>query len=171
MSVSPRPIGRWLRRRAENVSVILLMTVFVSFILQIVFRYVLGWPLGWTSEVSTLAWVWLILWGAAFVVSESDEIRFDILYSSVSDVTRRVFAVVTGVALVALFGVSLPAVVDYVMFMRVERASYIGVRLDYLFSVYIVFAVAAIARYIWLSWRAVRGESPEVTDPARLRDE
>ena len=171
MSVSPRPIGRWLRQRAENVSVILLMTVFVSFILQIVFRYLLGWPLGWTSEVSTLAWVWLVLWGAAFVVTESDEIRFDIVYSSVSDGTRRVFAVATGVAIVALFGVSLPAVVDYVMFMRVERASYIGVRLDYLFSVYIVFAVAAIARYIWLSWRAVRGESPEVTDPARLRDE
>jgi TRAP-type C4-dicarboxylate transport system permease small subunit len=171
MSVSPRPIGRWLRQRAENVSVILLMAVFVSFILQIVFRYLLGWPLGWTSEVSTLAWVWLVLWGAAFVVTESDEIRFDIVYSSVSDGTRRVFAVVTGVAIVALLGVSLPAVVDYVMFMRVERVSYIGVRLDYLFSVYVVFAVAAIARYLWLSWKAVRGEAPEVTDPARLRDE
>jgi TRAP-type C4-dicarboxylate transport system permease small subunit len=171
MSASPRQIGKWLRRRAENVSVILLMTVFISFILQIVFRYILGWPLGWTSEVSTLAWVWLILWGAAFVVSEPDEIRFDILYSVVSDRTRRAFAVVTGVALVLLFGVSLPAVVDYVMFMRVERASYIGVRLDYLFSVYIIFAVAAIVRYVWLGWKAVRGEAPEVTDPARLRDE
>lgn len=168
---SPREIGQWLRRRAENISAVLLMTVFTSFILQIVFRYLLGWPLGWTSEVSTLAWVWLVLWGAAFVVTESDEIRFDVLYSSVSDGTRRVFAVVTGVAIVALFGISLPAVVDYVMFMRVERASYIGIRLDYLFSVYIVFAVAAIARYLWLSWKAVRGEAPKVTDPARLRDE
>lgn len=171
MAVSPQTIGRWLRRRAEDVAVVLLATVFITFILQIVFRYVLGWPLGWTSEVSTLAWLWLVLWGAAFVVTEADEIRFDILYSTVSDTVRRFFTVITGVALVALFAVSLPAVVDYVTFMRVERASYIGFRLDYVFSIYIVFAVAAIVRYLWLGWRAIRGEAPEITDPARLRDE
>jgi C4-dicarboxylate transporter, DctQ subunit len=162
---------RWLRRRAENVAVLLLATIFVSFLLQITYRYVLGWPVGWTSEVIALAWVWLVLWGAAFVVTERDEIRFDVLYSTVSDRTRRIFAVVAGLAFAAIFAVSLPAIVDYVMFMRVERASYIGVRLDYLFSIYVVFAVAAIVRYLWIGWRAVRGQSPEVTDPARLAEE
>lgn len=171
MAVSPQTIGRWLRRRAEDVAVALLATVFITFILQIVFRYVLGWPLGWTSEVSTLAWLWLVLWGAAFVVTEADEIRFDILYSTASDNVRRVFTVITAAALVLLFAASLPAVVDYVTFMRVERASYVGFRLDYVFSIYIVFAIAAIVRYLWLAWRAILGETPEVTDPARLRDE
>ena len=162
---------RWLRRRAENVAVLLLATIFVSFLLQIVYRYVLGWAVGWTSEVIALAWVWLVLWGAAFVVTERDEIRFDILSGGLSDRLRRVFAVVAGIAFVVIFAVSLPAVVDYVTFMRVERASYIGVRLDYLFSIYIIFAVAAIVRYLWISWKAVRGEPPEVTDPARLAEE
>lgn len=164
-------IARWLQRRAENVAVILLTTVFISFILQIIFRYVLGWPVGWTLEVSTLAWMWLVLWGAAFIVSERDEIRFDILYSAVSDRARRGASIVTAFALVALFLVSLPAVIDYVAFMRVEHASYIEVRLDYLFSIYVLFAVAIIVRYLWLGFVALRGALPEVTDPSRLRDE
>lgn len=152
-------------RRAENVAAILLAIVFVSFAMQIIYRYLLGWPVGWTIEVSTLAWVWLVLWGAAFVVSERDEIRFDIIYSAASHQTRRALTLVTSGALVVLFGISFPAVVDYVTFMRVERASYIGVRLDYLFSVYLIFAVAAIARHLWLCWRAIKGEVPDVAGP------
>ncbi len=164
-------LARWLRRRAENVAAALLATVFISFILQIAFRYVFGWPVGWTLEVSTLAWMWLVLWGAAFIVKERDEIRFDILYSTVSERTRRGFAVVTGIVLVAIFVISLPAVVDYVTFMRVERASYIGVRLDYLFSIYVLFAVAVITRYTCRVWNALKGHAPDLTDPSRLRDE
>jgi TRAP-type C4-dicarboxylate transport system permease small subunit len=171
MVPSPLKLAAWLRRRAENVAAILLAVVFVSFILQIVFRYVLGWPVGWTLEVSTLAWMWLVLWGAAFVVRERDEIRFDILYSSVSARLRRGFAVVAGLALAAAFVVSLPAVVDYVTFMRVEKASYIGIRLDYLFSIYVVFALAVIARALWRVRAALKGETPEAGDPTLLRDE
>ncbi|HMB75347.1 MAG TPA: TRAP transporter small permease subunit [Kiloniellaceae bacterium] len=163
--------ARWLQKRAENIAVALLATVFICFILQILFRYVLGLPVGWTLEVSTLAWMWLVLWGAAFVVRERDEIRFDIIYGGVSRRMRRGFAVVTALALIALLVVSLPATVDYIAFMRVERASYIDIRLDYLFSVYILFAVAAIVRYAWLCYWALRGKTPEGTDPAALRDE
>ena len=77
-------IGRWLRRRAEDAAVFLLMGMFLAFIVQIVFRYVFNWPLGWTSEFSTLCWLWGVLWGAAFVTSERDEIRFDVVYALLS---------------------------------------------------------------------------------------
>ena len=60
---------RWLQRRADDVAVALIALMFVSFLLQIVFRYVLNQPLGWTEEVTVLCWVWVVLWGAAFVLS------------------------------------------------------------------------------------------------------
>jgi hypothetical protein len=44
-------------------------------------------------------------------------------------------------------------------------------RLDYLFSVYVLFALALIARYLWLGWNAIKGKAPELTDPSQLRDE
>src|SRR3954467_11124599 len=102
-------VGRWLRRRAENVMVALLSVMFATFIIQILARYVLNRPVGWSEEVIITAWLWTVLWGAAFILGESDEIRFDIIYSNISERTRRVFTVITGVALVALYGISLPA--------------------------------------------------------------
>ena len=81
MNLAPTP-GRWLYRRAENVLAAMLAVMFAAFILQIVFRYLLNWPTGWTNEISVMLWIWLVLWGAAFVVREEEEIRFDLFYAS-----------------------------------------------------------------------------------------
>ena len=167
MPASLLTLGRWLQRRAENVAAALLAVMFLAFIIQIVFRYLLNFPIGWTSELSIITWLWLILWGAAFVVRESEEIRFDIIYGSVGPQTRRVFALITAVGLVCLYAISLPAVIDYVTFMRVQETSYLDIRFDYLFSIYVIFAVAAIARYLWLGWRALGGSAPPPSDPTK----
>jgi hypothetical protein len=45
--------------------------------------------------------------------------------------------------------------------MKVEKSSYLKVRMDWLFSIYVVFVVAVIVRYLWLLWHLVRGRDPE----------
>jgi len=155
--------GSWLRKRAENVIVALMAIMFVSFLLQIAFRYVLNRPLGWTDEVVVLCWVWLVLWGAAFILSDKDEIRFDIVYELVSPRARHTFTLISSLALVVLFAVSLPAAWGYVLFMKREKSAYLGMRFDYLYSIYVIFAIACIVKHGWIAWNAFRGrESPEV---------
>lgn len=154
----------WLRERAHNVAALLLATMFACFLIQIVFRYVLNYPVGWTEELSILCWMWGILWGAAFIVAEQDEVRFDVLYGSVSQGVRRVFTVVTGLALIALYGISLPAAYSFVTFMKVERSAYLRVPINYLYSIYVIFAVACIARYVWLVISAIRGSQPSLAE-------
>lgn len=153
--------GGWLRRRAEDIAAVMFMVMFLAFIIQIVTRYVINFPLGWTFELSMLCWVWGVLWGAAFVVRERDEIRFDVVYSLLGSRTRRILTVVAGLALLALYGISLPAVTDYVLFMKVEHTAYLKIRFDIAYFIYVVFAVATLARYVWLTWHALRGEAPE----------
>jgi TRAP-type C4-dicarboxylate transport system permease small subunit len=160
-------IGSWLAHRAENVAAVMLGAMFLAFILQIVFRYVLGLPIGWTHEISVILWIWLVLWGTSFVVTEREEIRFDIIYGAVGPGSRRVMMLITAVALIALYSISFSAVLDYVTFMKVERTSYLKIRFDWLFSIYIVFAVATIVRYIWLAWQALRGVVPDEIDPTK----
>ncbi|MFC1460036.1 TRAP transporter small permease [Microvirga arabica] len=167
MTSSLRAIGPWFARRAENIATAMLAAMFAAFLLQIAFRYVLGLPIGWTHEISVILWIWLVLWGASFVITEREEIRFDIIYGAVGPGPRRVMALVTAFALIALYAVSLPAVADYVTFMKVERTSYLKIRFDWLFSIYIVFAVATIVRYIWIAWQAMRGVAPDEFDPTK----
>lgn len=154
--------ARWLRHRAENISALLLVAMFLCFVLQIVARYVFNKPLGWTDEVSVLCWIWCTLWGAAFVLREKDEVRFDLIYSGASERTRRIFTIITGVSVIVLFGIALPAVVSYITFLKVERSAYLGIRLDYLYSIYAIFSVAVIVRYAALTWRAIRGSPPDI---------
>jgi C4-dicarboxylate transporter, DctQ subunit len=162
-----REAGPWLARRAENLAAAMLAAMFVAFLLQIFFRYVAGFPIGWTHELSAMLWVWLVLWGAAFVVSEREEIRFDLIYGAVGPGPRRLMCVVSAVALVALYLVSLPAVFDYVSFMKVQSTAYLKVRFDLLFSIYIVFVVAVVVRYIWIAWHALLGQAPQEPDPTQ----
>ena len=151
---------QWFYRRTHNVAALLLATMFACFVIQIVLRYVFNNPVGWTEELSILCWMWGILWGAAFVVEERDEVRFDILYGNVPEGVRRVFTVITGLALIALYGISLPAAASFVAFMKVERSAYLQLPISTLYSIYIIFAVACMVRYAWLVWTALRGPRP-----------
>jgi TRAP-type C4-dicarboxylate transport system permease small subunit len=68
----------WLRVRADNVAVALLTVMFLSFILQIVSRYILRDPLGWTLELCLTMWLWVVFWGSAFCLRDREHVKFDI---------------------------------------------------------------------------------------------
>ena len=160
--------GAWLRRRAENVAAGLLALMFIAFIVQIVFRYFLNFPIGWTAELSVISWLWLVLWGAAFVVKESEEIRIDLIHGAVGPRVRRAMGIVTGLSIVILYAVSLPASYKYVSFMKVEKTSYLKIPFDCLFSIYVLFLVAVIVRYLWILSQLLRGKDVESPDSAKV---
>ena len=160
-------VAGWLRRRAENVAVAMLGVLFVAFIIQIVFRYFFNFPIGWTSELTVIMWLWLVLWGAAFVLKESEEIRFDLISGSVGRRMRIAVGIVAALAALILYGASLPATWSYVTFMKVESTAYMKIRFDWLYSIYVIFVIAVIVRYLWLSWQAMFGKAPKEFDPTK----
>ena len=162
-----RAVLAWLRRRAENVAAAMLAVMFAAFVVQIVFRYFFNFPIGWTSELTVILWLWLVLWGAAFVLRESEEIRFDLLSGAASRRARITMGIIAGVAIVILYGASFPATWAYVTFMKVEKTAYLGIRMDWLFSIYLIFAIAVIVRYLWLLSRLLRGREPGAADPTQ----
>ncbi len=157
----------WMRRRAENIVAGLLAVMFGAFIIQIVFRYFFNFPVGWSSELSVIAWLYMVLIGSALWLRESEEIRFDMLVTQMGPKTRRIVALVVALAAVVLFAMSLPATWSYITFMKVESTSYLKIRLDVLYSVYAMFVVAVIVRYVWAAWMALRGEVEADVDIAQ----
>ena len=153
-----------LRKAAEGVAAALLGVMFLAFVAQVVFRYVFNFPIGWASELTVACWLWLVLWGTAFVLKDSEEIRFDLLYGSAGRRLRIGMALASTVALLVLYGLSFKPSLAYVTFMKVERASYLKIRMDWMFSIYILFLVAILLRYLWLLVRLLRGQDPEAAD-------
>lgn len=156
--------ARWLKRRANDVAVGLMGLMFISFLLQIAFRYVLNQPLGWTEEVTVLCWVWVVLWCAAFVLSNNDEIRFDIVYTLVPPRVRRLFTAASSIAFVVLLLMSLPASWSYVAFMKREHTAYLHLRLDAMYSIYVIFVLACIVKQARIALRAITGRDRAETN-------
>lgn len=164
--VSARLLGR-ARSFAEVVLAAMLGVMFCAFVVQIVFRYFFNYPTGWTTELTVVMWLWMVLWGAALVVQESEEIRIDLLTSMQGRRGRIACAALAGVALVVLYGIALPYSWSYVSFMKVEKSSYLKIPMNWMYSIFILFLVAAIARYLWLLVQLARGKGPEAPDASK----
>jgi hypothetical protein len=51
--------------------------------------------------------------------------------------------------------------------MKREHTAYLHMRFDFLYVVYLLFALAVIVKHVRLAWRAIRGAQPE---PAGMPD-
>jgi TRAP-type C4-dicarboxylate transport system permease small subunit len=154
----------WIGRRAENVVAGLLGIMFVAFIVQIAFRYLFDFPIGWSSELSVIAWLYMVLIGSAFWLKERETIRFDLVTGALGRRGRRIVGGAVALAAVILFAISFPAAWSYVTFMKVEPLPYMQIRKDIVYSVYLFFAAAMILRYGWRLWQAIRGDDAEERD-------
>ncbi len=155
-----RTLLAWFKRGTESVAAGLLAAIFVLFILQIFTRYVIRQPLGWTLEACLIAWLWLVFWSAAFTLRHDDHVRFTVLAESARPGLKRIFVILTALCLIATFGFSLPATADFIGFMAIEKTSLLKIPFDYVFSIYLIFALAVIVRCLWQIVGAFRAAPP-----------
>ncbi|MGB1064320.1 MAG: TRAP transporter small permease [Paracoccaceae bacterium] len=150
-----------IRSISGVIASLLLVTMFGSFLLQIFFRYIMGWSVGWTIEYVSIAWLWIILFGYAFVVRENDVIKLDILYAYLPEKTKRVFDCFTNLICGMILILSLPKSIEYIEFMSIERTAYLRINFALLFSIYVPFAVVVSFRCLLNAWNALKGKGYE----------
>ena len=167
-------LGR-IVRGAEFMAAMMMAAMFATFIIQITIRYTarLEWlaeavPLldptryGWTLEFCLALWVWIVFWGNALIVRERDHVTFDILYTHVRPGARRVFAVITGLAICAGLLWSLEPTWDKFHILRLKKTATLstvfgdGVRMRDIYSIYFFFLVVVALRYALRAWNTLR---------------
>ncbi|MCT7377098.1 TRAP transporter small permease [Chelativorans salis] len=148
-------IGMW-RKFAEIVAVGLLTAMFASFLLQVFTRYVINQPLGWTSEACVILYIWAVFWTSAFLLEEREHITFSMLSDALSPRPRWVLSLIGHAVLATAFASALPAIVDYIAFMKIDSTPITRIRFDYVFSIFAVFAVAVVIRSVLALYRALR---------------
>lgn len=160
---------------AQAVAAAMMATMFLTFMLQIVVRYSarLEWlperfPIldpslyGWTLEFCLLLWIWLVFWGNAFVVRESDHVTFDILLHAVRPAVRRWFIIIGGTAICVALLLSIEPTWSKFYILRLKKTATLSavfgdwIRMRDIYSIYIFFLVAVSLRYAWAVFRAAR---------------
>lgn len=142
------------RHVAEFISAGLLASVFVVFLLQILFRYVLRDPLGWTLELCLILWVWIVFFGCAFIVRHKDHVTFDILYLAAPRPIRLVFAIIACLAIVLGFLWAFVPTWDYIDWMKMRKTAtfrnpFDGAKIPLrtIFMVYAIFMLAVVVQF------------------------
>jgi C4-dicarboxylate transporter, DctQ subunit len=138
----------WWQARADDVAVGLLAAMFLAFVLQITARYVINAPLPWTLELSLTMWLWTVFWGSALCLRNRDHIAFDMIYNHVNPGLRKVFGVISALAIIVAMLASLPATWDWVSFLTIKKSATLRIPLAYVFGIYLLFMVGTIVIYI-----------------------
>ena len=166
-----RKIAGWFSNGVEFIAATMLAAMFVTFLLQIFSRYVLASPFGWTLELCLILWVWIVFFGCAFLVKDVNHVTFDILYLAAPVKIQRFFALVSASAIFIGMAWAFLPTLDYIDWMKIRKTStlenpFTGQKIPMrtIFSIYAVFMMAIIARYVWKFFKLVRRGTPDELD-------
>jgi TRAP-type C4-dicarboxylate transport system permease small subunit len=139
---------------------------------QVLFRYLLNVPLGWSEELSRFAFVWLCFLGAAYLVRDQQHLRVTAIESKVQRGARAVLRVVQYVGALVCAVVFLRGGVGIVGNEWGQVSPATGLRMGY---VYGVIPVAAALMVLWIIATAIaeirRGFKPDAPHASRPADD
>jgi TRAP-type C4-dicarboxylate transport system permease small subunit len=156
-----------LKKAADGVGGALFAALFIVFVIQISARFGFNKPLPWTDELAVVLYVWVILWGCAFVVPEREHVVFDLLWNSVGRRTRQAMRIVGNLMIGGLALIGIPASWDYVRFMGREGTPVLGLPFSGVYLPFVLLLAALVVRCAWAIWSAIRGRGLDDVEFAR----
>ncbi|PLW76900.1 TRAP transporter small permease [Cohaesibacter celericrescens] len=145
--------GRLLKKAANTIGVLLFLTAFCGFIVQIFYRYVLNLPLLWTEEVTMIAFIWAVFWAAAFITPIREHVSFDVVYEMVSVKKRRIFSIISMVVLIIAFCMLVPHTLDYLEFLMRKKSAVLRLPMHWIYGCYFLFLCGFIIQAVHRVWK------------------
>ena len=109
-----------VNRITEVILVVVLSAMAVVVFLQVIFRYVLNFPLFWTEEFARYCLVWSSLLGSAVAVKRGQHIAVTIIVERVPTGVQRVLKIVTLVSVVVILTIILWGGIQLVAITRAQ---------------------------------------------------
>ena len=142
-------LGRKCRHAADIVGGFLYVALFLTFIIQVTARFGFNQPLMWTDELAVILYIWVVLWGAAFMVPESEQVRFGLLYDLAPPKVQKLMHIAGHLMIGGLSAWGLPASWSYIYFMAREGTPVLDLPIRWVFLPFALLLVSLIVRAVW----------------------
>jgi len=135
--------------------------LFLAFLLNVFFRYVIRNPQNWTFELSINAFVIVGLLGACAAYRTEEHVVFDLLYTSLSSRGQNILRIISYVIVIVVFTAATPASLIYLLKLRaVTSIMRIPLRLVFLsFPILLISSVLRSAYRLVLDIQAFRSKT------------
>ena len=147
-----------LKWGADAIGVLLFLSAFSGFLIQVFFRYVLNQPLAWTEEATMIAFIWTVFWAAAFMVPIKEHVTFDVVYDAVSDRTKRILSIISMAFLIVAFLLLIPRTFDYLDFLFRKRSPVLRIQMTWVYGCYVLFLIGFAVQAMWRLYQLFRPE-------------
>ena len=169
-----KPLLTKVTRITEFIAAMALAAIFIIFLIQIFSRYApnIAWlipfsfisdwmlslkPVGWTVNLISLLWVWVIFFSCSFFVKDHDHVRFDIIFYALPARHRHYLKLFGAVLMVGAFAYSFGPSWDAIFGSRLMELKKLQtlripitgdkIAIKWLFAPYILLMIAVMARY------------------------
>jgi C4-dicarboxylate transporter DctQ subunit len=139
-------IGRWLVDFIEiYLPIAVFVMLFIAFLLNIFFRYVLKNPLNWTFEFSVNAFVVVGLLGACTAYRKEDHVVFDLVYARQKPKGQTILRMISHSLVIVFFVAALPWTIITLWTLRSET-SIMKIPDKFIFSSLVILMISTICR-------------------------
>ncbi len=126
----------------------LFILLFLAFLTNVFFRYVLRDPQNWMFEFCVYSFVVIGLLGASTAYRKDDHVVFDLVYNRLSPRGQNVFRLIVSAIVAVFFVAALPKSTLYIMGLR-SKTSVMGIPEQIFFASLIVLMVSTVMRFVY----------------------
>lgn len=88
-----------------------------------------------------IAFIWAVFWAAAVMVPIRGHVSFDVVYDLVRPRTRRVFMIVSMVAILGAFLLLIGPMFDYLDFLQRKKSAVLRLPMHWIYGCYAIFVI------------------------------
>jgi TRAP-type C4-dicarboxylate transport system permease small subunit len=131
----------------KYISSLAFLTLFVVFVIQIFFRYVLNRPLIWPYELSIFAFIWTAVLGACFAKRYNVHVVFSLVYDRMNPLGQLIFRLIGNFLIFSAFAIALYPTFDFIRFMHIDTSVALKIPFDIAYGPYLIFMALIMGRF------------------------
>jgi TRAP-type C4-dicarboxylate transport system permease small subunit len=111
-----KKVVRWIIDFVEvHLPVGVFVALFLVFLINVFFRYVVKNPQNWSFEFSNNAFVFVGLLGACAAYRKEDHVVFDLLYARLDSKGQNVLRIISYIIVIVFFSIAIPGSIEYLV--------------------------------------------------------
>ncbi|MGB4407136.1 MAG: TRAP transporter small permease [Sphaerochaeta sp.] len=134
--------------------------LFLTFILQVFFRYVVNHPLTWTQDAIVIGFCWTVILGACYTMRQKGHVQFTMLYEAYSPKVAAWARLAGNLLIVSTFILMIIPSFKYAFFLGFQKTPVLRVSYTWIFLPFTYFLTSIIGYTIAPiieDWKVIRG--------------
>ena len=131
------------------IPILTFLIMFLVFVLQVFYRYVLNNPLTWTYEITVLGFLWTTLLGACYIKRFHDHVCFDIAYQNRSEKGKIIFRLIGNTLVIIGCLIGIFPTYQYLLDMSIEKTPVLRIPFSIGFLPVLIFIILIAGHSIY----------------------